>query len=151
MPAAAGKKRGDAGSRRPVHKAYKIARRVVGRPDIPLVEPLYWTAEQPKPEGAWFDEVAAERPIDFIEGLTQYQGRWKGTPLYLFEWEKLILREAFGWKTADGLRLYRVVYVEAPRKSGKSTLASGVGLYLAFEDGEGGAQVYFAAYDRDQA
>ena len=151
MPAPAGRKRGDAGSTRPVHKGHKVARRVTGRPEIPLVEPLYHTFDQPKPEGSWFDAKAAQAPIAFIETLTQYQGRWKGTPLYLFEWQQRIIREAFGWKTADGNRLYRIVYVEAPRKSGKSTLASGIGLYLAFDDDEGGAQVYFAAYDRDQA
>lgn len=38
-----------------------------------------------------------------------------------------------------------------PRKSGKSTLAAGIALYLLFADGEPGAEVYSAAADREQA
>ncbi|MGQ0421535.1 terminase large subunit domain-containing protein, partial [Bacillus sp. HC-Mk] len=37
------------------------------------------------------------------------------------------------------------------RKNAKSTLCSGVGLYMAGADGEGGAEVYSAATTRDQA
>jgi phage terminase large subunit-like protein len=120
-------------------------------PDIPEVPPLYHTFDQPRPEGSYFDWNAANAAIDFIEGLTQFKGKWKGHPLSQMRWQKRIIGHAFGWKRADGLRLIRTVYVEAPRKSGKSTMASGVGLYLAFEDDEGAPEVYFAAYDKDQA
>ena len=61
------------------------------------------------------------------------------------------MRELFGWKRPDGTRLYRTCYVEAARKSGKSSLASAVALYLAYGDGENAPQVAFAAYDREQA
>ena len=57
----------------------------------------------------------------------------------------------FGWKRVDGTRRYRVVYVEVPRKNGKSTLAAGIALYLTFADRENGAQVFSAAADREQA
>src|SRR5690606_35760412 len=42
-------------------------------------------------------------------------------------------------------------YQEVARKNGKSTMAAGVGMYLAFFDGEGRAEVYSAATTRDQA
>jgi len=59
---------------------------------------------------------------------------------------------AFGWKRrADGLRRYRVIYVEVAKKNGKSTLAAGIALLLLFCDGEPGAEIYSAAADRDQA
>jgi phage terminase large subunit-like protein len=51
----------------------------------------------------------------------------------------------------DWLRRFRTAYEELARKNGKSTRASGRGLYLAFFDGEGGAEVYAAATKRDQA
>ena len=57
----------------------------------------------------------------------------------------------FGWKRANGLRLYRRCYVEAPRKSGKSSLASAVALLLAHGDEEAGPEVFFAGFDKDQA
>lgn len=51
-----------------------------------------------------------------------------------------------GW-----LRRFRVAHIEISRKNGKSTLAAGVGLLLAFFDSEPGADVYAAATKRDQA
>lgn len=48
-------------------------------------------------------------------------------------------------------RRFRTSYLEVARKNGKSTLAAGVGLLLAFFDNEAGAEVYSAATKRDQA
>jgi phage terminase large subunit-like protein len=48
-------------------------------------------------------------------------------------------------------RIIRSVWVEVPRKNGKTTIAAGLGLYLAFGDGEPGAQVIAAAASRLQA
>ena len=60
-------------------------------------------------------------------------------------------RPLFGWKRADGTRRYRRGYIEVPKKNGKSTLFSGLSLYLLVGDGEPGAEIYSAAVDRDQA
>lgn len=49
------------------------------------------------------------------------------------------------------VRRFRTAYEEIARKNGKSTLAAGVGLLLAFFDDEPGAEVYAAATKRDQA
>jgi phage terminase large subunit-like protein len=49
------------------------------------------------------------------------------------------------------MRLYRRAYVEALRKSRKSSLASAVALYLAYGDDEAGPEIAFAAHDREQA
>lgn len=57
----------------------------------------------------------------------------------------------FGWKRADKTRRFRKAYCEIPKKNGKSTLASGIGLYLLAGDGEPGAEVYSAASDVQQA
>lgn len=51
----------------------------------------------------------------------------------------------------DGTRRFRRVWEEVPRKNGKSTKLSGVGLYLFRADGEGGPEVYTAATKLDQA
>ena len=116
------------------------------------VEPLFHTYDAPKPEGAWLDEKAANRAVRWIErNLRHYKGRWAGQPFYLLAWERRLIRELFGWRRADGTRLYRRCYVEAPRKSGKTMLAAAVGLYLAYGDGEAGPEVAFAAYDQEQA
>jgi len=69
------------------------------------------------------------------------------------DWQKKILRDVFGWKRADGTRRYRTVYIEIPRKNGKSTFCAGIALYLLLgeEDLEPGAQIYSAAADTKQA
>jgi phage terminase large subunit-like protein len=101
--------------------------------------------------GLRFDERAAEKAIGFFRFLRHSKGEWAGQPLTLEPWQQFLIGVIFGWRRADGLRRFRTAYVEVPRKNGKSTVASGVGLYLFDADGEPGAEVYTAATKRDQA
>jgi len=104
------------------------------------------------PKGFWFDPDAAERPIVVTEKLCRHhKGEWAGKPFLLEEWQRRILRIVFGWKRADGTRRFRIVYIEVPRKNGKSELAGAVGLYLLVADDEPGAEVYSSATKKDQA
>jgi phage terminase large subunit-like protein len=104
------------------------------------------------PRGLWFDAEAAERPVRFVEDYcTHHKGEWAGKPLLLQDWQKAIIRQAFGWMRADGTRRFRTLYWELPRKQGKSTLAAGLGLYLTMGDREPGAEVYASATKKDQA
>ena len=122
---------------------------------VPEVPPLFDTYSQPKPEGAFFDEERAQHVVDFVQRLYQFEGRFAGHRIRLLKWQKKLLREMFGWyvRTEEGfdVRLYRKVYLEVPRKNGKSTFCAAVALYLAYADGEEGPQVFFAASDKDQA
>ena len=103
--------------------------------------------------GFWFDAAAADRAVQFFERcLTHVKGELAGLPLKLDPWEAdRIIRPLFGWKRKDGTRRYRKLYVEIPRKNGKSTLCAGIALYLLHADREPGAEVYSAAADREQA
>jgi len=105
------------------------------------------------PEGYYFDETAAENAVLFFEKfLVHVKGEWAGQPFKLTAWEREeIIRPGFGWKRPDGTRQYRMIYVEVPRKNGKSTLAAGVALYLLVADQEPGAEIYSAANDQSQA
>ena len=99
-----------------------------------------------------FDHAAALRAVEFFPTFfTHVKGTKAGEPFYLDDWQVAIVATMFGWKRPDGSRRYRTVYIEVPRKNGKSTLASGIALFLLFGDGEPGAEVYSAAADRDQA
>lgn len=114
------------------------------------------TSRTPKKRGApyWYDFAAGERVCQFIGQLPQVKGEWarRGQPLTLQPWQKFLLVSAFGWKrTSDGTRRFRTVYIEVPRKNGKSSLSTGVALYMLTMDGEIGAEVYSAATTRDQA
>jgi phage terminase large subunit-like protein len=106
----------------------------------------------------WFDEKAAGVAVNFFERmLVHVKGEWAGEPFRLQGWQKKIVRDIFGWKRSnpgnddDGTRRYRTVYIEVPRKNGKSTLAAGLALTILYVDNEYGAEVYSAAGDKDQA
>jgi phage terminase large subunit-like protein len=101
----------------------------------------------------FFDPEAVERVLEFFQSYcTHVEGELAGKPLTPEPWQRCALRDAFGWKNkSDGSRKYRLVWNAVPRKNGKTTLASGVGLYLTFADREAGAKVFSAATEKDQA
>lgn len=101
--------------------------------------------------GLRWDPAAAEAALVFMAALRHSKGEWAGQPLRLEPWQQFVVGSLIGWKRADGLRRFRTSYQEIARKNGKSTLAAAFGLYLAFGDGEPGAEVYAAATKRDQA
>jgi phage terminase large subunit-like protein len=103
-------------------------------------------------KGYTFDVAAANRACEFFElQLRHSQGEWAGQLFILQPWQRGIVRRLFGWKRPDGTRRYRKLYCEIPRKNGKSTFAAGLALLLTSADGEGGAKVYGAATDKNQA
>ncbi|MFE2936674.1 terminase large subunit [Streptomyces sp. NPDC059278] len=126
-----------------------------------LVEATEWMAQGRRPllvtpipaePGTWFDLVAVERVLKFFLLLTQLIGRHAGREFRLMDWQvRHLVAPVFGLKRPDGNRVIRTVWFEIPRKNGKSTICSGLGLYLAFADREAGAEVYAAAGDREQA
>lgn len=101
--------------------------------------------------GLHFDRAAAEHVVQFFGFLRHSKGEWAGDPFELAPWQQFMLWALFGWKRADGLRRFRIAYIEVPRKNGKTTIVAGLGLYLLTADGEPGAEVYSAATKRDQA
>lgn len=101
-------------------------------------------------------EYSAERAnhaIEFIENFCKHsKGKWGGKPIELELWQKAFIAAAFGFvHKIDGTRKYREVLLVVARKNGKSTIASGIGLYLQVADGEPGAEVYAVATKKDQA
>ena len=101
----------------------------------------------------YFDDASANRAVGFFEKyLCHVEAPHAGKPFILEGWQRQIVEDVFGWKRAvDGTRRYRVVYLEVPRKNGKSTLGAGLALYLLAADKEAGAQIVSAAADREQA
>ncbi|MCX6026944.1 MAG: terminase large subunit, partial [Chloroflexi bacterium] len=99
-----------------------------------------------------FDTDAADYAVRFFSLLRHYKGEWAGKPFVLQDWQAYIVRQVFGWKDREtGLRMYRKAFIEIPKKNGKSTMAAGLALLLAFGDGEAGAEVYCLANDKQQA
>lgn len=114
------------------------------------------TASQEKAaaDGCIFNERKAEHVVEFFRRfLCHSKGSdFAGRPFELLPWQRdEIVFPLFGWERPDKSRLYRKTYIEVPKKNGKSTLASGVGLYLLVGDNEPGAEVYSAATELEQA
>ena len=105
-------------------------------------------------QGYIFSETHAERPITFFRQFLRHsKGDYAGKPLELLPWQSdELIRPLFGWVHKDTLlRRFRRVFCCIPKKNGKSTLASGVGLFMLVGDREPGAEVYTCAVDQKQA
>lgn len=113
----------------------------------------YLTTPLPHGPGVIFERGRVERVLRALGKLEQVKGAWARRPLKLFDWQVLYeIAPPFGLIDEEtGFRIIRTLYVEKPRKNGKSTECSGLGIYLAFADGEEGAEVYAAAKDKAQA
>lgn len=109
-----------------------------------------------------FDEAKAQRICQFVELMPHIKGDWarpvnrngrlEYPKLTLEGWQCFLLTTVFGWvDTQTGLRRFKRVYEEVPRKNAKSTKLSGVALYMMTADGEPGAECYSVATTGDQA
>ncbi|MFF4040541.1 terminase large subunit [Streptomyces sp. NPDC001816] len=134
--------------------AWYLVERGIPLPDSP---PLIKTPEPRDVPGAVFDAERVDRVLRAFEQLRHTQGALAGQPLRPDPWQvAYILAPIFGWVQWDDdadmyVRIIREVYVDVPRKNGKTTLAGGIALYLMAADNEPGAQVITAAVTKEQA
>ena len=99
----------------------------------------------------YFDEAKAEKIISFIKKLRQSKGQFYNKPFELLPWQCFILACLFGWvKKATHSRRFTQADIEVGRKNGKTTLISGISLFLLLCE-EKGANLYCGANSREQA
>lgn len=107
-----------------------------------------------------YDVSLGMETVELIEEMPHTKGAWArpqpetGRPkrFILSPWEAFITLSIFGWvEVTTGLRRFSKVYVEVPRKNGKTKLAAAYVIKLVAFDDEPGAEVYCAATKRDQA
>lgn len=97
-----------------------------------------------------FDAKKANKAIRFIENFCHHcEGREDLLKLEL--WQKAIVSTMFGVMDADGLRMFREVFIVVSRKNGKTLFASAIMAYMAYMDGEYGAKIYCLAPKLEQA
>lgn len=89
----------------------------------------------------------ANHAIEFIENFCKHsKGTFGGKNIELELWQKAFIAASFGFiHSLDGTRKYREILLVVARKNGKSTIASGIGLYLQVADGEPGGEIYAVA------
>lgn len=98
-----------------------------------------------------YNEESAEFVLDFIQCLKHTDGKWAGKPFIPMEWQAKAVREFYGTLKEDGYRKYEYLYLEIPKKNGKSELSAALGLYHTFADGEIRGEVYICAADKQNA
>lgn len=124
---------------------------------LPTCPPLIKTPEPRKVKGAVFDPGRVDHVVNSFRRLRHTKGRFAGQPFDPDCWQvAYYLAPVFGWvapsaDTGDYARIITTVWIELPRKNGKTQTASGTALYLTGADGEAGAQVVCAATNKDQA
>ncbi|WP_215456665.1 terminase large subunit [Streptomyces sp. ATCC 21386] len=134
--------------------AWYLTSRGIPLPDCP---PLIKTPEPRDVAGARFDPDRVDKVIRSFSLLRHTQGQWAGRPLVPDPWQVAwIIAPVFGWVRFDAdadmyVRIITDLYVDVPRKNGKSTLSGGLAIYLTCADGEPGAQVIAAATTKQQA
>ena len=100
----------------------------------------------------FFDQKKANKAIRFFENFCHHsKGKMAPQLVKLEMWQKALISCIFGLVDGNGIRVYREVFVVMGRKNGKSLLASGIAEYMAYADGERGADCYFLAPKLDQA
>lgn len=99
----------------------------------------------------YFDEEAAQKPIDFFGIMRHYKGEFYGRKFVPEPWQAFVLWCFFGWKRLDGRRRFKYMYIEVPRKNGKSTFMAGIALYHILADDENAPEIYFTATKEKQA
>ena len=99
-----------------------------------------------------FDKENGEKICRFAERMPHIKGKWVGSNIVLQPWQCFFFVVLFGWvQKIDGLRRFRKVYAEIPRKNAKSTVGAIIGNYMFSADGEPSAEVYSGATDLKQA
>ena len=101
----------------------------------------------------YYDESAGAFVCEFISRLPTTD---TGRPFELYDWQRSSIMEFYGRQVADEdtgeyLRKYWYLYLEIPKKNGKSELAAALGIYHLFADGELNAEVYICAADKENA
>jgi len=118
-----------------------------------VYERLVKEIQEPEPASPYyFDEQIGERPILFIETFCRQSQGALGQELRLELFQKAFIQTLFGFLEKEtGYRRFRETLFLCGRKNGKSTLLSGIALYMLIADGEGAAEIYSVATKKDQA
>ena len=103
-----------------------------------------------------FDEKRADYVCEFLGLLAFGSGDWAGKPFQLQEWQREPIREFYGTIQEDleanqKFRIFQYLYLEIPKKNGKTEVAAALGLYHLVGDGEKNPQVYICAADKENA
>ena len=102
--------------------------------------------------GLTFNVKKAEHACGFFPSvLSVTEGVAEGRPFNLLQWHGFVVASLFGWLGPEGLRRFRMAWMETGKGQAKSPLMAGLGLYMMGYEGKERSEVYAIAGDKDQA
>lgn len=100
----------------------------------------------------YFDENAAQGPLDFYPLCRHVEGELAGQPFVPLPCQAAVDWITHGWmRTETGTRRFGERWIEEPRGNGKSTWLAVHELFMLRLDGEPAAKVYAVATEKTQA
>jgi phage terminase large subunit-like protein len=102
--------------------------------------------------GLSFEVAKAKHHCGFFPAvLTVTEGTAAGKPFDLLPWHGFVVASLFGWQRSDGLRRFRMAWLETGKGQAKSPLMAGIGVDMMGFAGKERSEVYAIAGDKDQA
>ena len=99
-----------------------------------------------------YSQQHADIACNFFEKILKHSAdEYYGKPFLLAPWQEQAISQIFGNVDDDGNRLIQMVYLEVPKKTGKTELAAGLLLLVLVLDTMKGTQIYGAAAATRQA
>lgn len=99
-----------------------------------------------------FSQPHADAALNFFEKILKHSAdEWWGKPFLLMPWQEEPTSLVFGTLDDAGNRTIEMVYLEVPKKAGKTEWAAGLALLVLITSKEPGCQVYGVAAATRQA
>lgn len=108
-----------------------------------------------KRKDIWWDNDKANEMLDFTQSFVKHaKGKWAGLPLILEMWQRFVFANLYGWQkeneAGNAVRVIRTLYLQVPKKNGKTIMGTAPIIYGVYGSGLKGADFYISANTFDQ-
>lgn len=108
-----------------------------------------------KRKDIWWDNDKANDKLSFTQTFVKHaKGEWAGQPLILALWQRFVFANMYGWQKMNQkrqvVRVINSVYLQVPKKNGKTIMGVTPIIYGMYGEGVKGAEFYISANTFDQ-
>lgn len=108
-----------------------------------------------KRKDIWWDNDKANDMLSFTQTFVRHaKGEWAGQPLILDLWQRFVFANLYGWhkynEKGQIVRVINNVYLQVPKKNGKTIMGVTPIIYGMYGEGVKGAEFYISANTFDQ-
>lgn len=108
-----------------------------------------------KRKDIWWDNDKANAMLDFTQSFVRHaKGEWAGKPLILELWQRFVFANLYGWQKYNEkgqvVRVITSVYLQVPKKNGKTIMGITPIIYGMYGEGVKGAEFYISANTFEQ-